>query len=76
MTMTMLESWESSANNLIAHFAVIGQGHIPFTLDWLNLETGQALGVDLLSKLYMVEMTRLLQERGKHLLSTLDYLRS
>jgi hypothetical protein len=56
----MLEKWEASAENLIAHFAVICQGHEPFFLDWSTGENAVAGDLDPVSALYMVDLKAIL----------------
>ncbi len=55
-TLTMLDKWQNSAENLIAHFAVVCQGQHPFTLSWLAGDTSAAAGLDPTSTGYMVDL--------------------
>ncbi|KAN0090060.1 hypothetical protein V8E51_018639 [Hyaloscypha variabilis] len=55
-TLSMLDKWQASAENIIAHFAVVSQGQYPFTLDWSMGENSIAAGMDSISTRYMMDL--------------------
>ena len=52
----MLDKWRFSAENLVAHFAVICQGQHPLTLNWSTEANSTAAGLDATSTQYMVDL--------------------
>ena len=59
----MLDKWEMSANNLLAHFTIICQGGVPFTLDWMGKDVHRAAGLDEESIEYMMKMVHILDRQ-------------
>lgn len=60
----MLESWEYSANNLIAHFHAICHGNIPLKVEW-NEEVRNAAEVDEEGLAFLTRLKGLVLSRGK-----------
>lgn len=60
----MLESWEYSAKNLMAHFHTICHGNLPLKVDW-NEEVRNAAMVDDKSLAFLNQLKGLVRSRGK-----------
>ena len=60
--MSMMENWEHSAHNLLAHFVVACKGDIPFQPEWLTAENLKSSGLDDISITYVKSMSHLIDE--------------
>jgi hypothetical protein len=60
--MSMMEKWHNSADNIIAHFAVICKGNVPFELDWSRSENTFAADLDPTSVNYLEDLKITLSE--------------
>lgn len=60
----MLESWENSAHNLIAHFRAVCRGQKPLDTDWGKADQ-EAAELDDHSLEFIADLKRLCESRGK-----------
>ena len=49
---------------MIAYFAIICKGHVPFTLDWSKPDNVDIACLDPASAAYMVQMSELLRKQS------------
>ena len=61
VTMSMLEEWEYSAQNLISHFRCVLRGSVPFGGEAPLVELAAKAGLDAQAVEYMERITNLLE---------------
>jgi hypothetical protein len=70
----MLEQWELSAKNIVAHFQVICKGSMPFSTRWFNEGNIRAAELDPVSIEYMLQMSHIVEQERMHHCLTAEYI--
>jgi hypothetical protein len=70
----MLEQWELSAKNIVAHFQVICKGSMPFSTRWFSEENIRTAELDPVSIEYMSQMCHIVEQERMHHLLKPDYV--